>query len=282
MIRFGPSGNSDSFYNQGYQSSIEMPGWLYSLGLNAYEYQCGKGIKISESTAIQLGEQAALYNIELSVHAPYYINMCTIDSVKHKNSINYILESLKIAKWMRATRVVVHPGSCSDIKRNEALSIAIQSLQETINLADSMGYSNIAICPEVLGKINQFGTVDEILELCLIDTRLIPTIDFGHVHARGLGALNTEEDFEKVIDSIENKLGKTRAKHIHCHFSKIEFTKGGEKKHRQFKDTEFGPDFWLLAKVLHRRSMEPTIICESNGTMAEDALQMKNIYYSLP
>ncbi|MCX8131652.1 MAG: TIM barrel protein [Clostridia bacterium] len=278
MIRFGPSGNSESFYEQGNKSSVQMPAWLKEMGLSAYEYQCSRGFNIKESTARMIGKQAEIYDIFVSIHAPYYINMASSEEDKRENSIFYILETMKVARWMGAKRIVVHTGACSKVCRDLALGTAMEVLKKAIQKVDEMGYSDIAICPEVLGKINQLGSLDEILEMCKIDERLIPTIDFGHLHARGMGCLNTVGDFEKVIDKIEGALGYDRLKKIHSHFSRIEFTDGGEKKHWTISDVQYGPDFEPLAEVLYRKNMEPVIICESRSNMAEDALKLKKIY----
>lgn len=278
MIRFGPSGNSDSFYEQGFKSSVQMPGWLKDKGLDAYEYQCSKGVKITEKTAGELGKAARENDIFLSIHAPYYINMASEEIEKQKKSIDYILESMKAARWMGAKRIVVHTGSCSKIDRGVALIRATRVLEDALHEADNMGYTDITICPEVLGKINQLGTLEEILEMCKIDERLIPTVDFGHLHARGMGALNKIEDFNKVILEIENSIGIDRLRVLHCHFSRIEFTTGGEKKHWTYDDTQFGPDFDPLAEIIYKKKLEPVIISESRGTMAEDAIKLRNIY----
>jgi len=278
MIRFGPSGNSESFYEQGYKSSVKMPGWLKNMGLNAYEYQCSKGVKIGKEIAKTLGDQAAENDIFLSIHAPYYINMSSVELEKRVNSKRHIMETLQAAKWMNAKRIVIHTGSCSKVSREWALKTAIGVLKETICEADAMGYSNIAICPEVLGKMNQLGSLEEILELCKIDERLIPTIDFGHLHARGMGSLKSIEDFEEVIANIENILGYERLKIMHVHFSRIEFTHGGEKKHWSLEDTQYGPDFEPLAEIISKKKLEPVIICESRDCMAEDAQKLKSIY----
>lgn len=278
MIRFGPSGNSDSFYEQGNKSSLQMPLWLKNMGLNAYEYQCNKGVKISKQMAEQLGNEAKLHGIFLSIHAPYYISMASIELEKRVNSQRYIISTLQAAKWMGAKRIVIHTGSIGKGSRELALQTAIQVLRETIVQADEMGFADISICPELLGKINQLGTLEEILEMCKIDERIIPTIDFGHLHARGMGCLNCPKDFEKVLDQIENSIGYDRLKTIHSHFSRIEYSTGGEKKHWTLSDTQFGPNFEHLAEVLVKKKMEPVIICESRGCMAEDALKLKVIY----
>lgn len=278
MIRFGPSGNSDSFYEQGFKTSSQMPAWLAAMGLDAYEYSCTKGVNISKRTAAEIGREAEKNKIFLSIHGPYYINLTSQEEDKQENSKRYILETLKVAKWMGAKRVVIHTGSCSNMDRTLALKLAMKALAETIVMADAAGYGDISICPEVLGKHNQLGTLEEIMEMCQMDERIIPTIDFGHLHARGLGRMNSQKDFEDVIDIIENSIGKERARKIHCHFSRIEFSKGGEKKHWNFADKQYGPEFEHLAPVLVDRQMEPVIICESRGMMAEDALEMKKMF----
>lgn len=278
MIRFGPSGNSESFYQQGFKSSVQMPSWLKNMGLTAYEYQCSKGVKIGENTAKMLGDEARNNNIFLSIHAPYYINMASPEKEKRDNSKSYIIETMQAARWMGAERIVVHTGSCSKVSREWALKTVTEVVREVLDEADDMNLSDIAICPETLGKINQFGTLEEILQICRIDERLIPAVDFGHLHARGMGALNSVEDFRCVTDRIEKVIGYDRLKTLHCHFSRIEFTQGGEKKHWTIDDIQYGPEFEHLAEVIVRKGMEPVIICESRDMMAEDALKLKGIY----
>ncbi len=278
MIRFGPAGNSDSFYAQGYKSSVDMPAWLGKMGLKAYEYQCGKGVKINPQLAGRIGGQARLNGIFLSIHAPYYINMASEEKEKRTNSIRYVMETLQTARWMGAERIVVHPGSCGGTSREQALQTAKQVMKDTLCEADSSGFGDIAVCPEVMGKVNQLGSLEEILELCLLDERMIPTIDFGHLHARGMGCLNTPEDFLQVLDRIENTLGEYRLKNMHSHVSRIEFTAGGEKRHWTQDDLQYGPEFAHLAEALWKKRAEPVIICESRGTMAEDAVKLKNVY----
>ena len=146
--------------------------------------------------------------------------------------------------------------------------------------AKENGFSDIEICPETMGKINQLGILEEIVEMCKIDEMLVPTIDFGHINAREMGSLKTEEDFEKIVRYMIDELGEDRGRRFHVHFSKIEYTTGGEKRHLTFEDTEYGPDFEPLAEALKMLDLEPVVICESAGTQAEDAMEMKRFYFS--
>ena len=278
MIKFGPGGNSLSFYEEGHKSTLEAPKWLFERGLNIYEYECGQGVRISSETAKKFGEEAKKYGIEISVHAPYFISLASVDEAKRDNSINYILQTLKVAREMGGKKIVVHPGSCSKQDREEAFLLACRTMKKAIKAAYDNGFSDMIICPETMGKINQIGTVDEIIRMCKLDDMLVPTVDFGHVNAREMGSLKCEDDYEAIIKKMIDELGFEKVRNFHVHFSKIEYTKGGEKRHLTFSDNVYGPEFEPLARVLKKYDLEPTVICESDGTMAEDAITMKEIY----
>lgn len=279
MIYFGPAGNADSFSKQGYKSTAQAPEYLFNMGLNAYEYQCGRGVKVNPDSAEILKQNALKYGVKLSLHAPYFISLSGVDKDTRLKSIDYILQSANAATLMGADRIIVHSGSCSKITRAEALNLAKDTLTLAQKALDANGLSNIHVCPETMGKVNQLGTLEEVVELCKVSDRFIPCIDFGHLNARTFGEIKTEQDYKNILDYVKNHLGIDRAKTFHSHFSKIEYTTpGGEKRHLTFDDTTFGPDFSPLAKVLAKNGYTPTIICESDGTQAEDALLMKNTY----
>lgn len=277
-IKFGPGGNPDGFYNKGYKASVDMPVYLKDIGLDAYEYQCNKGVKISEKTGLVLRKKAEENNIFLSIHSQYYISLSGTEKEKRDKSIEYILECMRIAEVIGAKRIVVHSGSASKISREEALALASDTLLRTLEAADSEGLSkDIFICPETMGKINQLGNIDEVISLCSLSERFLPCIDFGHLNSRTLGSLKNAEDFEEIIDKLENNLGEWRSKNFHSHFSKIEYSeKGGEVKHLTFEDEIYGPSFEPLGDIIIKKNLTPVIICESAGTQDIDSLYMKN------
>lgn len=279
--RFGPAGNAESFARQGYKSSLDVPRYLTEMGLNAFEYQCGRGVNIGEEKAIALGAAAKAADIALSLHAPYYISMSSVEEEKRLKSVNYILQSAAAVHAMGGNRIVVHTGSCGKITREQALELAKDTMQKAIACLDANGFSDVHICPETMGKLNQLGDLYEVVALCKLDERLIPCIDFGHLNARTMGGLKSTEDFKAVFDYIEQHLGSDRLRRYHAHFSKIEYTTGGEKRHLTFADTFFGPDFEPVIEWTVRKNCAPTIICESAGTQAEDAYTMKKYYESL-
>ncbi len=275
MIRFGPAGNSESFYEQGNKRTWEAFAWLKDMGLDAYEYQFGRGVRIKKETAEKIGNEAAKNGILMSVHAPYYINLAGTDKSKLEKSIIHIEKSIEAARWMKAKRVVMHPGGLGGDTRNRAIKRALDIYKNAVLPIDS----EKIVSPELMGKINQLGNLEEIMEFCRLDDQIIPTIDFGHLNARTRGSLESTQDFERVVLQLADGIGWERTRLLHVHFSKIEYTqKGGEKRNWTLDDNEYGPDFKQFAPVLLKYEMQPVIICESSGTMAEDAKKMKEIY----
>ena len=277
QIRVGPAGACDEFTTK-YKSNIFLPEFISDFGLNAFEYQCGRGINLSESTAEALCEKTAAIDMEVSLHAPYYISLSGIIEEKRLKSIHYILQAGTAVKKLGGTRIVVHAGSASKIPRIRAVELAKDTLIKSQRALDENGMSDVIMCPETLGKINQLGTVEEVCELCKIDERLLPCIDFGHVNAMTNGAIKKKSDYKKILETIANALGSDRMKRIHIHFSKIEYTlAGGEQRHLTFADTIYGPEFEPLAELIVQMNMTPFIVCESAGTQTRDAAQMLGI-----
>lgn len=276
MITFGPGGNSDSFGKRRFPE--DLPAYLAAMGLNGYEVECGRGVRISEKTYQLLPELAAENGIYLTLHTPYFISLSSEKEETRLNSVGYILDSARAAHKLGIRKLVVHSGSCSKMTREAATELAKDTLTRAQKALDDEGLGEIILCPETMGKINQLGTLSEVLELCGVDERFLPCVDFGHLNARTLGGIKSEADYAAMLDEIENKLGHDRLKHFHVHFSKIMYTAGGEKMHLTFEDTEYGPQFEPLMEQFAKRSLEPSVVCESSGTQAEDAAAMRKYY----
>ncbi len=276
---FGPGGNSASFYADGKKSTIQAPEWVKNFGLDCYEYEAGKGLFGSDETFKKIGEEALKHNINMSLHAPYYISLSGIEPEKRLKSVEYITKSVHAAELMNADLIVIHTGSASKISRTEAVELAKDSISRSL---DAVSDTKVKLALETMGKINQLGTLEEVLEICSIDKRLCPVVDFGHLNARYIGNyFTTVDDYRRVFDTIANTLGDSYADTLHCHFSKIEYTNAGEKRHLTFEDSVFGPPFEPLMEAIVKENVSPRIICESDSTMAEDALAMKKYYLGL-
>ena len=270
---FGPAGQCEAATAAKIKSTEALLDYLAERGCDAFEYQCGRGVTVREEKARAIGEKAAKLGITLSLHAPYYISLASAEPEKRENSIGYILQSARAATWMGAQRIVVHPGGIGKFEREEAWSIASDTLSRAIEAVRAEGLSTI-ICPEVMGKINQLGNLDEVLRFCKLDDSLLPCVDFGHLNSR----MHGEMDYRTALDEIFAAIGEERARLMHIHFSKIEYSRGGEVRHLTFEDSIYGPDFEPLVDEFVSRSMTPTVICESAGTQTDDSLAMKKYY----
>ena len=248
------------------------------MGLDAFEYQCGHGVRLAEDKARQMAALAAEKGIVFSVHAPYYISMSSLDEEKRLGSIRYLLQSAQLCRALGGRRIIFHPGSCGKQSRAAALEKALDTLRRGVEALDEAGYGDMTLCPETLGKIGQLGDLDEVLALCGVDERIVPCIDFGHLNARTLGGIRSKADYAAILDRMGEALGDERARKFHVHFSRIEFSAGGEKRHWTFAETQFGPEPAPLMELLAERRLAPVVICESAGTQAEDARTLGQIY----
>ena len=238
--KFGPAGNSESFAAAGFKKSEDAPAWLAQMGLTAFEYQCGRGVRCGEETALKIGAAAKQHGIQMSIHAPYFINLSSEESERMEKNVGYVLETARLAVPLGATRMVVHCGG--------------------------------------QGKKSVLGAAEEVCELVAADDRLLPCIDFGHLNCRTGGHMNTREEVKALFDLMENTIGHERTAKLHAHFSHIEYNDKGEVRHLTFADTVYGPDFTPVAEETAARGYTPTFICESAGTQAEDALAMKQCF----
>ena len=274
---FGPGGNSESFYAAGYKATVEAPEFLAKMGLGAYEFEAGNGLRTSDATLSAIGKAAKENDILMSLHTPYFISLASADPAKREGSVNYIKQSIHAAELLCAKTIVIHCGGVAQMTREEGMANSVLTLNA---LMEDIGHTDIHLGLETMGKVNQLGTLDEVITLCKLSPCFHPVVDFGHLNAREIGnAFASVDDYRRIFSRVGEELGDEKALRLHCHFSKIEYTAKGEKKHLTFEDKVFGPDFDPLAEAIVRESVAPVIICESAGTMAKDALYMKNTYF---
>lgn len=280
MIKFGASGNCYSFYAEGHSHTEEAAAFMKERGLDCFEYSFGRGVRITEAKAISLAEAFEKEGVEISVHAPYFVNLANPDDEMAAKSYTYVLDSAKALKLMGGKRCVFHPASQGKEERGRAVERTLDRLKYLRDYIYLNDLQDCMFCPETMGKTAQIGTPEEIVRFCEVDPVFTPCVDFGHVNARGQGCLKTAEDYKNLLSDMLGRLGYERMKHFHVHFSKIMYGAKGEIKHLTFADEVYGPEFEPLATALHELKLEPYIVSESDGTQAEDAAEMKRIYLS--
>lgn len=273
---FGSADNAESF---SYKPSTDVPRRLTELGLDCYEYQCGKGVNIREEATGNVGTVAVAIGIRLSPHTPYSINLANPNPEGLRKIVSYITAACQAADWIRTGRVVIYSDVLMKHMQREALGITLHSLKVMIAARDDTDYERTVLCPGTMGKISQLGGLDEVLELHTLDEQLIFCADFGHLYIHFLGELEETAACASMLDHTWEALGEVWAGVFHSHFSKIQsILNRGEGIRLTFVQDDFGPDLVLPMTEITRRGWSPTFIYESAGTQAEDVLTMKRLY----
>jgi deoxyribonuclease-4 len=273
QVRFGPAGRP-----LGYSGVTELAcDYIREIGLDAYEYQATYGVKIKKQSALKLKENSRKNDVLLSMHAPYYINLSSNKDDVVERSIERLVQSARAAEWIGAYRIVFHPGFYTQYSPDEAMSRcqrAIDILEEQLS---SKGIKDFTFAPETTGKKSQLGSLDEIIKICENNDNFAPTVDFAHIYARSVGGIKDQDDYAGIFTKLEDKLG---IKTLHCHFTRIEYTDKGEKRHHSLQEIKYGPPLKPLLKEIIERGWNVNMICET-PLRDEDALLIQEEYRSI-
>ncbi len=262
MIKIGIAGIPHGAKGKGTEAGIR---YLRELGLGAMEIQFGRNVYMTPEAARSVAPVAREEQIDLSVHAPYYVNLTSKTESTRQKSKDWILKSARVAAALNATMVTIHAA------REEQIDVVISSFKDITSELKNEGIS-VPLGLETMGDLGEFGSLADVLEV----VRKVPgtgiVIDFAHIYARTNGGLNTVEDFSAVLDQVSG----AGIDHYHIHFSGIEYKNSREVRHLPLDGK---PDFSLLARALQNRGNDATVICES-PLLEEDALKMKQVIES--
>ncbi|MBU4086293.1 MAG: TIM barrel protein [Nanoarchaeota archaeon] len=255
MMRLGPAGLGSV------KEAIDNLISYKKLGIKACEIAFTYGIYIhNNSDALKIGEKAKELDINLSIHSPYWINLNSSEKRKIEESKNRILACCKIGELLGAKRVVFHAGFYGKIDREISFLNIKKAVLEMLEEIKKNKWK-IKIAAETMGKINVFGSAEEILRL-VKETGCSFCLDFAHLLAREQGKIRYEEIYEKFKSFTE----------IHCHFSGIIYGEKGEKSHKLTPEVEIRN---LLSSLPKNKDI--TIINESPEPI-QDSLKMIEIW----
>ncbi len=260
-IRLGPAGSPG-------RSTLEGIQMVKNMGLQCLEVEFVRGVHMGIDLAKDVGALAKKLDIELSIHAPYYINLASAEKKKIEESKKRILDSVERGHYLGARHVVFHPAYYGKLSKEETYRMVKEAVLDMKSTIRKRGWkSELAL--ETTGKHSAFGDLEETLSIAK-ETETLTCIDFAHLYARNRGVI----DYGKVLDRFEDILGK---RHLQAHFSNIEWTLKGEKSH---KVLDSSPPFRPLAEEILNRKLNATIISESPITW-KDALKMKAVFEDL-
>ena len=245
-------------------TTVDTPKLLHEEGLDAFEYQAsrwGPKPQIKQEDAERLGEESIKNDVKLSMHGSYFVNLSGKKEVVEASK-RRLIACATAADWMGAYVVVFHTGFYGKFEKDYAFKTCLTALKEVSAEMKSLGLK-VKLGPETMGRKFQVGTLEEILKINqeVEGTQLV--IDWGHLHALHQGTLKKVEDFRVIAEKVEQTLGTEALRSMHCHFSKIEFSSQGEKRHHTLDEERYGPEFRMLAEVIIDFGLHPTMICES-------------------
>jgi deoxyribonuclease-4 len=293
LARFGVAGNPPHFWESKYSKErANSPEWLDSIGLDALEIQCTYGIRMPDERAKMFLENSKKYNIALSIHAPYYINIGVENQKTLDNSVSEIQKAIVLCKKLDTKKIIFHTGGIPK-SREESCNKAIKTLKRVE--ADLIS-NDVYLYPEIGGKCGQLGSLEDIIFFCKNVKNVYPCLDLAHLHARTNGTLYTKQDFLNVFKKVENELGNDALHKIHIHMYPVDFGTGGEKAHKAFDDLKdntqlilgsdhteerYTPRYEPFIEAITEMKLYPTIICEAKDSQDVGALAMKKYYKGL-
>ncbi len=240
------------------------------------EVEFVQGVRMGPESARAVGKVAAENQVSLSAHAPYYVNLNAHEPEKVVASQGRILQTARVASLFGGRSIVFHAGFYLGDSPSDTHAAVRENLKQVLAQLREEG-NGVAVRPEISGKGSQFGSLEEVLQLCTDVEGLAPAIDFAHLHAR-TGAVNSYDEFADVLRQIEGALGRQALDDIHIHVSGIEYGPKGEKRHLVFADSDF--HYTDLLRALKDFDIGGLLVCESPN-LEEDALLLQETYHSL-
>ncbi len=289
---FGVAGFPPAFFESEYRKKrTNIFQWLNSLSLNWVELQNTYGVKMKEEQAKEYRKLASEYNVGISIHAPYYITLASADPDVVKRSIERIFQCYWLADVIGANRIIFHPGffgGKTDEDRKKGLDQLINGLLSIKNDIPN----NIYLYAETAGKCSQLGSLEEIIKICNAVSYVRPCLDLAHIHGFTHGSLISTESIVKVIECVEQELGRKMLDEIHFHMYPVEIDKNGEKRHRAFfekneiqqmnlfsnKDEWFYPRPEHFVSAIKQKKINPIVVCEALNSQEQGAMLMKKMY----
>ena len=250
---------------------------LTELGLDGMEMEFVRGVNMGAEKALAVGKMAAEKGKVLTAHAPYYINLNSKEKRKITESIERIRLTAERASQAGAWSICFHPGFYMGDSPEKAYASVKAGLTRLFRQLDDAGIS-LWVRPETTGKESQFGSLTELLSLSQDFERMMPCIDFSHMHARSAGRFNTREEFRGTLESVEKALGRKALDNMHIHLSGINYSQKGERNHLNLEESDMR---WRdLLAVWKEFKVKGVVICESPN-IEGDALLMKRTYAGL-
>jgi len=245
--------------------------YLKSIGLDAMELAFVRSVTVSEKNKDGILKAKNECDFYLSAHGSYYVNLNAEEKLTREMSMERIVKGATALNKVAGRSLIFHAGYYLNASREETYKTILDNLKE-------LPYFGVDYRLETTGKRTQFGTIEELVDICSEVPSCKLCIDFAHVHARGNGCLKTYEDFCMILRLVETKLGTKALHDMHIHMAGINYGDKGEKNHLPFEESDF--NYKACLRALKDFNVRGCIICES-PILEKDALLLKEFYSKL-
>ena len=256
--------------NKGYKRGFEV---LDDMQLDGLELEFVHGVRISDGSREDVKNSGKV----ITAHAPFYVNLNSREPEKVDASVQRIIETAEMTNYLGGWSITYHAGFYLGEDKESVFNKIVKQTEIITDALEKVN-NNIWVRPETTGKSTQWGDLDEIISLSKMFKKVLPCVDFSHIHARYNGFWNTYDEFCSIFEKIGNELGEDALKNFHAHVAGIEYSSKGEKKHLNLEESDF--NYKDLLKAFKNFNVKGVIVCESPN-IEIDAKIMKDFYLTL-
>jgi deoxyribonuclease IV len=271
VLHFAVAGSPHSTPSPG--GTVEGLHRAKTLGITAMEIEWVQSVPKNPERMEEIRSTATRLGIALTVHAPYFVNLNAQEAAKLTASIRRVVGALSMAQLCGAFSVCVHPAFYLGMDPKKVYDNVRRATEQILKHKDKL-FPDVNLAYETMGKPTQFGTLEEVLKLSK-EFGQYPCVDPAHMHARSNGEWNSTEEWQAMFDLYEQALGKNSLKHVHMHYSGIEYTAKGERRHLPLQKSDARWKDFL--DVLRKRKIEGVVVCES-PLLEEDTLLLQRTF----
>ncbi len=248
---------------------------LKDMNLDGMELEFVHGVRMNNDARVFVKEQSK--DFVITAHGPFYINLNSKEEEKIEASVQRIIDTASVAQQAGAFSITYHAAFYMG---GDKQTVYNQVKTQTKRIVDVLEHEkiNVWVRPETTGKATQWGDLDEIINLSKEFEKVLPCVDFSHLHARTAGEYNTYDEFSRVLEKMGNEIGQYALENFHGHLAGIEYTAKGERQHLNLKESDM--NYKDLLKALKEFNVKGAIVCESPN-IEDDCKLLKEFYNSL-
>lgn len=248
---------------------------LKDMNLDGMELEFVHGVRMNDDARNFVKERAK--DFVITAHGPFYINLNSKEEEKIDASVQRIIDTASVASQAGAFSITYHAAFYMGGDKQTVYNQVKTQTQRIIDVVEREKI-NVWIRPETTGKATQWGDLDEIINLSKEFEKVLPCVDFSHLHARTAGEYNTYDEFSRVLEKIGKEIGQYALDNFHGHLAGIEYTAKGERQHLNLEESDM--NYKDLLKALNEFNVKGAIVCESPN-IEDDCKLLKDYYTSL-